>query len=145
VHLKGVSSQKQSSQGLAEGGAFPVTSRPTATQDGAHHPVRDHHPPSPVVVLSTPPLPPPLRPLRAHPPLRPTAISGSRVPRSPPYTTTLLTIQSDREAQSTPSSLSANHQPGGHFTTAGHLSSAPPYTAPPGADNLLRCCYPREA
>ena len=142
---------KESSQGssfLRRKALSPSTSR-QRPRNAHHQEPEPDHPPSPVVVLSPPPPPPPpppLRPLRAHPPLHPTAISGSRIPRSPPYTTHApYDSNPDKEAQSAASLLLANHQPGGHSSTAGHLPFAPPHKAPPGADTLLRCCYPREA
>lgn len=67
------------------------------------------------------------------------------IPRDASTTPTLLTNSTDNEAQPLPSLPPANHQPGGHSSTAKRLPFARPHKAPPGAETQLRCCYQREA
>jgi hypothetical protein len=84
--------------------------------------------------------------LRAHPPLHPTATSGSRIPRSPPLFTTHAPYELHRHTSAIHSSLLlANHSPAAISQPPDHLPFAPPHKAPPGAHTLLRCCYQREA
>ena len=146
VHLTGVEPKAVESGSIAfcGGRRFP---RPPPVNGHARRcpPPKPRPSPSPVVVLSTPPRPPPLRPLRAHPPLHPTAISGSRIyhhhlthPRSlrfnPKDKRNLLQAYSRPITSPAAISQPLDIHPSHHHTKA-----------PPGADTLLRCCYPREA